>query len=247
MTQDEITRAFEKISVNELEGLLKHAQAQRAEFEALKGKTNKEMIEFYLNYKAKTDLSLAAKYPNNPQNKTIEQCLTYIQNQASKVKNGNCAMVHHSIVFEWAEEFFKDDSIKTPEKKTTPTYTPKKMTREETIAAIEKWEKEHQTRVDEWIKKHEDKSNKWEADHKKKIEKWNAEHMQFSLFGDSAQETCPYLDEKNPYNSENNPFAHETCPYKLDDKVDKEPETNSPNEDDIDSDDTEDNKEENND
>ena len=239
MTQDEITRAFAKISQNELEGLLTHLQAQRAEFEALKGKDNKQMIEFYLNYKAKSDKELAAKYPNNSQNKTLEQCLNYIQDQARKVKNGNVAMVHHSIVFEWAVQFFKDDSIKAPEKKSTPTYTPKKMSREETIAAIEKWEKEHQQRVDDWIKKHEDKSNKWEAEHKKKIEKWNAEHMQFSLFADGEQETCPYLDEKNPYDTENNPFIHETCPYKLEDKTNESTENNSPDDDDIDNNDEE--------
>ncbi len=248
MTKEQVSAAFERMTVEQLEGLLKHAQEERAEFEALKGKNQKEMIQFYLDYKAKTDLTLAAKLHNNPLKKTMDQCLSYIQSQASKHKVGNCAMIHHSIVFEWAIQFFKDDSIKPSEKKVTPTTAPiKKMTHEETIAAIEKWHADHQAKVDEWIKKHEDKSNKWEADHKKKIEKWNAEHMQFSLFGDSAQETCPYLDEKNPYNSENNPFAHESCPYKLDDKVDKEPETNSPDEDDIDPDDTEDNDEENND
>ena len=234
MTQDQITKAFEKVTPEELEGLLGHLKNQKAELAAMKGKTPAQMVQFYLDELAKADPQLAARYPNNELGKTIDNCMSYLQNQASKLKKGNIAMVHHSIVFDWAVEYFLDDNIKAAATAKAKAETKPKMTPEEIKAKIEEWNKAHQQRIDDWIRKHEDKCAKWEAEQKKKIEKWDREHLQISIFEDPNEGTNPFREEGCPYDNETNPFLLEKCPYSLDEASSPTTESNSPDEDDTD-------------
>lgn len=50
--------------------------------------------------------------------KTWEKCFKYIMNQARKLKSGNCAMVKDSVVYEWAEDYYRLDDKALEEKKT---------------------------------------------------------------------------------------------------------------------------------
>ena len=50
--------------------------------------------------------------------KTWEKCFKYIMNQARKLKSGNCAMVRDSVVYEWAEDYYRLDDKALEEKKT---------------------------------------------------------------------------------------------------------------------------------
>ena len=50
--------------------------------------------------------------------KTWEKCFKYIMDQARKLKSGNCAMVKDSIVYEWAEDYYRLDDKALEEKKT---------------------------------------------------------------------------------------------------------------------------------
>lgn len=50
--------------------------------------------------------------------KTWEKCFKYIMDQARKLKRGNCAMVKDSVVYEWAEDYYRLDDKALEEKKT---------------------------------------------------------------------------------------------------------------------------------
>lgn len=50
--------------------------------------------------------------------KTWEKCFEYIMDQARKLKSGNCAMVKDSVVYEWAEDYYRLDDKALEEKKT---------------------------------------------------------------------------------------------------------------------------------
>lgn len=50
--------------------------------------------------------------------KTWEKCFKYILDQARKLKSGNCAMVKDSVVYEWAEDYYRLDDKALEEKKT---------------------------------------------------------------------------------------------------------------------------------
>ena len=240
MTQDQITKVLENTSVEEFQGLLEHLNKQKAELAALQGKNNKEMVKFYLDQKAKTDTSLAEKYPDNPQGKTIDDCIDYITNKASKMKDKNVAMVHHSFVFEWAVEYFVNDDIKRTGLPKRPAETPAvKMTPEEIRKKHDEWEIAHQKRLNDWIANHEAQAEKWEQKQKAKIAIWEAQHAQTRLFDETSDEKNPYLDEINPHGADRNPFLHETNPYKIPDTQ----ESNSPDENDIERDNNEENNE----
>ena len=49
--------------------------------------------------------------------KTWEKCFKYIVDQARKLKSGNCAMVKDSVVYEWAEDYYRLDDKALEEKK----------------------------------------------------------------------------------------------------------------------------------
>lgn len=49
--------------------------------------------------------------------KTWEKCFKYIMDQARKLKSGNCAMVKDSVVYEWAEDYYRLDDKALEEKK----------------------------------------------------------------------------------------------------------------------------------
>lgn len=49
--------------------------------------------------------------------KTWEKCFKYIMDQARKLNSGNCAMVKHSVVYEWAEDYYRLDDNAIEEKK----------------------------------------------------------------------------------------------------------------------------------
>lgn len=44
-------------------------------------------------------------------NKSLEECMKYIIDNASKQKNGNCAVIDDATVFGWAKKYYEDDSI----------------------------------------------------------------------------------------------------------------------------------------
>lgn len=232
MTQDQITKVLENTSVDEFQGLLEHLNKQKAELAAIQGKNHKEMIQYYLDEKSKTDIALARQYPNNSQGKTIEDCVRYITNNASKMKDRNVAIVHHSFVFEWAVKYFVDDTIKketaaVPATIKSSTSQKSTMSPEELKKLHDEWEKAHLQRINDWIAKHEELSLKWEQKQKKKIAQWEAEHAQTSLFGETSNEKNPYLDEINPHGADRNPFLHEINPYRT---TEENQESNSPDE-----------------
>ena len=49
--------------------------------------------------------------------KTWSKCFKYIQDQARKRAEGNCAVVRGDLVYEWAEDYFRLDDKALEEKK----------------------------------------------------------------------------------------------------------------------------------
>ncbi len=68
---------------------------------------NEQIILDYLNQNA----SAALIEKINAGEKTLSQCWSYIVSEASKIKEGNCAVVDDATVFGWAIHFFEEDSI----------------------------------------------------------------------------------------------------------------------------------------
>lgn len=78
----------------------------------LEAKTkNEQLLLDYLNQNA----SAALIEKINTGKKTLAQCWSYIVSEASKLKNGNCAVIDDTTVFGWAIHFFEEDSIEAKE------------------------------------------------------------------------------------------------------------------------------------
>lgn len=66
--------------------------------------------------------TIANVFETNPKRKAdrekeYERCIKYIMDQARKLKSGNCAMVKDSVVYEWAEDYYRLDDKALEEKK----------------------------------------------------------------------------------------------------------------------------------
>ena len=168
---------------------------------AIKGANPEEMLKFYMDYKASINPLIAEVYPNNKDGKTIEDAIRYISDKARKLTKGNMAMIWHTEVFNWLEEYFIDENIKkiespkpTPVAKST-TSTPKLST-----SLLEITRKQYE----DWQTTQKEKIDKWEKEHLEKIDKWCEQH-QNELFFDPTQH--PFVNEKNPHLEQINPFA----------------------------------------
>ena len=85
--------------------------------------------------------------------KTWEKCFKYIMDQARKLKSGNCAMVKDSVVYEWAEDYYRLDDKALEEKKT-----------KEAKEREKKQEADQQKRLDSMKKRAEKKAKAVEKD-----------------------------------------------------------------------------------
>ncbi len=73
-------------------------------------------IRRYLDERAKTDTLFAASYAK--ENKSINECWTYIVSEARKRASGNCCCMTSEEVFSLAVHYYDEDEIKiTPVKK----------------------------------------------------------------------------------------------------------------------------------
>lgn len=121
-TQKEIDKAMEEMAnteegenneptgngideaVKKLQGELKRAKEEYA-----------EPILAHMIERCRESETLANAVCQN--HKTWEKCFKYIVGQASKCKKGNCAMVKDSVVYEWAEDYYRLDDKALEEKK----------------------------------------------------------------------------------------------------------------------------------
>ena len=85
--------------------------------------------------------------------KTWEKCFKYIMDQARKLKSGNCAIVKDSVVYEWAEDYYRLDDKALEEKKA-----------KEEKEREKKQKADHQKRLDGMKKRAEKKAKAVEID-----------------------------------------------------------------------------------
>ena len=188
MTQDQITRMLESTSEQDMRNLLNYLNIQKAENEAVRKGTNaKEMVQIYLDELSKYDELLASKYPKNPAGKTIEDCMEYVQNNARKCREGSSSFVAVTsfAVFNWAVEYFLDDSIAIVKKK--KTIPAKKQDKTPTIEELQKEKAEWQAMNDKLVQE-------WEVNHNAQIDAFELKNK-LELF--PAEN--PYLKDVNPY------------------------------------------------
>lgn len=69
-----------------------------------------DIIKAYLDKRAKKDSLFAVTYAK--QNKSIEECCSYIRSQAKKQADSGCAMIEDDVVFGWAVHYYDEDDIK---------------------------------------------------------------------------------------------------------------------------------------
>ena len=159
MKPEEITSLLDNTSKEDVENLVKYLKIQKAESYAIThGKTNKEIIQAYLEKMAELDPTIAAVYPTNEAGKTMDDCMLYIEDNALKMvperRGTQCAQLPSFTVFEWAERYFLDPEVKKFEKpKPAPAakpYQPKKKTLKELQEAKAEWEKENSQKAQEW-------------------------------------------------------------------------------------------------
>lgn len=100
-----------------------------------------EAIKAYLDQRASSDPLFAQSYAK--ENKSIEECCRYIIGEASKQRDGNCAIISDDVVFGMAVHYYDEDDINIEEvncgvsvsNRPTPSYVP---TDEEQQAARER-------------------------------------------------------------------------------------------------------------
>lgn len=111
--------------------------------------------------------------------KTWGKCFKYIMDQARKLKSGNCAMVKDSVVYEWAEDYYRLDDKALEEKKAKEAAGKKKKQEEKRKADKEK--KENDKPAESQAKKLE--TPKTEQKPKKSNKDMDGQLDMFSLMG----------------------------------------------------------------
>ena len=69
-----------------------------------------KIIKTYLDQRAKEDELFAKSYAK--ENKSIEECVKYINQQARKRAENNVAMIEDAEVYGWAVHYYDEDDIK---------------------------------------------------------------------------------------------------------------------------------------
>lgn len=198
MTEQEIKSLLETTPMEDIKQLFEYLKIQHAENQAIaKGATQEEVVKHFLDERRKTNLKLAQRYPENPMGKTFDDCWAYIESNAQKAAKGERKVTLTSFtIFDWAVNYFCDDSIAKVEKaKTKPVATtkrpnePKKTTLEDLQKAKEEWQKANDKKVADW-----------EIQNNAAIDKFDAEHA-MDLFA-----------PENPYKTKENPYLKEVFP-----------------------------------
>lgn len=70
----------------------------------------RKIIKTYLDQRAKEDEQFAKSYAK--ENKSIEECVKYINQQARKRAENNVAMIEDAEVYGWAVHYYDEDDIK---------------------------------------------------------------------------------------------------------------------------------------
>lgn len=200
MKPEEITRMLENVEQKDVESLFKYLRMQKAENEALaKGKSQKEIVQEYLNALSKLDPQLAAVYPDNKAGKSIDDCYAYIEDNARKLRRDgkNTVSVTSFTVFEWAVTYFMDETIaKFEVKKSTPVVTNYDITagKIKTLQANKK----------KWQEENDKKAQAWETENNAKIDAFEKAHANdlFPAINPYTGRDNPHLDAKFPQQEE---------------------------------------------
>lgn len=165
---------------------LRYMKIQEAEKAAILGKSNKEILQLFMERRAEQDPDVRDAYTKNPLGKTINDAYEYIFDYARQNARGqNMAALTSMTVFQMVEQYFTDPEIKKFEK-AKPVATTK--------TAAKKQSKLEDLKADIQILTRG--SQDWETAHMAKVEKWVKEHEQ-ELFFDPNDN--PHLKEVNPY------------------------------------------------
>lgn len=191
MTEQEIKSLLETTSPQDVKNLVEYLKIQHAENEAVaKGKTQKDIVRIFLDERRKSNLKLAQKYPENAMGKSFDDCWAYIEDNAKKAANGqNRVAITSFTVFDWAVNYFCDDSIAKVEKAKPTTSKPAK---EEKPAKSELQTLQEAKEI--WQKKNDQQVAQWEQENNTAIDKFEKEHAM-----DLFPPVNPYLNKENPY------------------------------------------------
>lgn len=191
MTEQEIKSLLETISPQDVKNLVEYLKIQHAENEAVaKGKTQKDIVKIFLDERRKSNLKLAQKYPENAMGKSFDDCWAYIEDNAKKAANGqNRVAITSFTVFDWAVNYFCDDSIAKVEKAKPTTSKP---TKEEKPTKSELQTLQEAKEI--WQKKNDQQVAQWEQENNAAIDKFEKEHAM-----DLFPPVNPYLNKENPY------------------------------------------------
>ena len=198
MNEQEIKSLLENVSLSDIKNCVEYLKIQHAENEAVaKGKTQKDIIKLFLDERRKTSLRLAPKYPENAMGKTINDCYAYIEDNAKKAANGGRSIALTSYtIFDWAVNYFCDDSItkfETAKPKTTAPASKPAAPKQATLADLQK-EKE------EWQKDNDQKVAQWEIENNKKIDEFDKKYA------------MDFFPPENPHRNAVNPYLNMTFP-----------------------------------
>lgn len=83
-----------------------------------KGKYQEMVVDYLLNYTVENQWNKVEE-----SQKPFAECWKHIVSMASKVKDGNCAMVEDSQVYKWAVEFYEGKKVSTKDIKAVKVET----------------------------------------------------------------------------------------------------------------------------
>lgn len=191
MTEQEIKSLLETTSTQDVKNLVEYLKIQHAENEAVaKGKTQKDIVRIFLDERRKSNLKLAQKYPENAMGKSFDDCWAYIEDNAKKAANGqNRVAITSFTVFDWAVNYFCDDSIAKVEKAKPTTSKP---TKEEKPTKSKLQTLQEAKEI--WQKKNDQQVAQWEQENNAAIDRFDKEHTM-----DLFPPVNPYLNKKNPH------------------------------------------------
>jgi hypothetical protein len=84
----------------------------------------KKLIVEHLVKRIKEDKGLGDDVAKD--GKTLDGCMSYIKDKARKQASNGVAVVEGSKVYEWAEDYYREEAGPKPLPKSTPKPTPKK-------------------------------------------------------------------------------------------------------------------------
>lgn len=178
-TEEEVEAAEKEKEMPQIEKAVQKLEKERAD---AKNKDFADPIIGYLIKRCEEDPGMVEDVLQ--EHKTWKKCFEYVSKEAKKQVSGNCAAVRDSVVYEWAEDYYRKDDKAEEEKKAKEVAERIKKAREDAKNKKKSGKAEKKTvKKQETPKTNENQQPKEQEKHKPKGNVMDGQMDLFSMMG----------------------------------------------------------------